>query len=154
MLTTPKSTPHNSGMSPEQVFSLATDFHRQQRWPEAEELYRSLLPTLPDDANLLANLATTLYEQKRIDEAAPYYQRCIVSEPNHLNALRGLGTLCDLILAMNGLYGENAQAILRPVNLVSIQYCCNACFGIGLNNKLNPPGSIAVLNPLDGVNQF
>ena len=65
----------------------------------AEERYRSVLETRPDDADALNNLAQVLARSGRVEEALPYFDRVIRTYPDvwayRFNRARAYGELED-----------------------------------------------------------
>lgn len=68
------------------LLSQAQTAFREERYPEAELLWRELVQQWPDSAELSYSLGMTLHRQFKIEEAAQAYVTAAVLNPNHREA--------------------------------------------------------------------
>ena len=68
------------------LLSQAQTALREERYPEAEQLWRELVRQWPDSAEMSYSLGMTLHRQFKIEEAAQAYVTAAVLNPNHREA--------------------------------------------------------------------
>ncbi len=68
------------------LLSQAQTAFREERYPEAELLWRELVSQWPDSAEMSYSLGMTLHRQFKIEEAAQAYVTAAVLNPNHREA--------------------------------------------------------------------
>ena len=75
----------------EVLIELGAAVWRQERWAEAEAIYRRACEVAPNDFRALNNLGLALYEQGRLDDAGDCYRRALQIQPDTFNSLMNLG---------------------------------------------------------------
>jgi len=81
---------------------LAIALHRQQRWPEAVELYRRVLAAAPQDATARYNLALGLEQTGDWAGARAELEKVVAQRPQRLDARARLANLQALLCDFEG----------------------------------------------------
>jgi tetratricopeptide (TPR) repeat protein len=84
-LPTPPTAVETTGLQPS-LLSQAQTALREERYPEAELLWRELANQWPDSAEMAYSLGMTLHRQFKIEEAAQAYVTATVLNPDHREA--------------------------------------------------------------------
>jgi tetratricopeptide (TPR) repeat protein len=77
---------HRTARADDSLLRQAQTAQREERYPEAAELWRQLALQWPDSAETAYNLGVALHRQFKIDEAANAYITAIVLNPSHREA--------------------------------------------------------------------
>jgi FkbM family methyltransferase len=85
----------------------------QQRLPEAEQLYRTILQNFPDDLHSLCSLGWTLNLQGRVEEAIALFRKAIELRPGYLFAHVCLG----MIFAATDRNGEAVACFKKAISI-------------------------------------
>lgn len=112
-------------MSYQYMFQKAVELHQNGALNEAEQIYRQILETAPENADVL-NLLGLVAQSKGIhNEAAAYFYRAVKSAPNHFPIYFNLA----VSLGAMGKYVEALEAYHKVIELKAD--CKEAWLGIG-----------------------
>ncbi|MEG3857645.1 tetratricopeptide repeat protein [Microcoleus sp. herbarium12] len=101
-------------MRAEDSLNIAWEYHQAGRLLEAENLYRQILETQPESANVLCLLGIALRQQGKIASAMEFYDRAIAHNPDFVEAhLNKAHVLMDV--------GETQRAIASYEQVIKIQ---------------------------------
>jgi len=91
------------------LINLANLLSSEERWEEAESLYRDGLVMIPDSVELRFGLATVLHHSGRWDDALAEYESVLHQNARHAEAIGNLGSL----LRSMGRYEEAIATLTR-----------------------------------------
>lgn len=112
-------------MSYELMFQKAVELHQNGALNEAEQIYRQILETAPDNADVL-NLLGLVAQAKGIHaEAAGYFYKAARNAPKHFPIFFNLA----VSLGALGKYLEATEAYQKVLQLKPD--CKEACYGLG-----------------------
>ena len=78
-------------LTTKETFDLAVQNHQKNNLQIAENLYKEILKTNPDQFESIFGLGTLLGQTKRFDLAKPLLQKAIQIQPNYATAHSNLG---------------------------------------------------------------
>lgn len=112
-------------MSYQIMFQKAVELHQNGALNEAEKLYRQILETAPDNADVL-NLLGLIAQAKGLhEEAAAYFYKAANTAPNHFPIYFNLA----VSLGACGKYAEASEAYRKVLQLNP--QCKEAFYGLG-----------------------
>jgi tetratricopeptide (TPR) repeat protein len=116
-------------------FERAIQFHQGGRLAEAENLYRHILQTEPQRADVWWNLGLACFTSGNLAEAAASLRRAVKADPHHAGAYGDLGA----VLAQQGNLSEAETALRESVRLRPDQFDAFTNLGMVLaeQRKLN-----------------
>ncbi len=87
------SGPFSSGVGADALLEQAREHYRAGRMEQAEALYRQVLASQPERADLHAGLGLMLFLQRRTEEAADAFRRVSQLQPENADNLYKLGNM-------------------------------------------------------------
>jgi tetratricopeptide (TPR) repeat protein len=101
-----------------ELIESAIDCHNAGRLVDAEEMYRRIIATVPDCAELHFTLGNVLAALSRLGDAAINYERALVLNPNFAEAHNNLGLVLMQKGDLNGASGCYERALAIKANYV------------------------------------
>jgi tetratricopeptide (TPR) repeat protein len=97
-----------------EALTLARQYQHYQHWPQAEEIYRQVLETVPSFAEAWRGLGAVCQAQGKLTEAAVAFRQALQVKPQFAEALHDLG----IVLSLSGQHEEAAARLQAVVSLV------------------------------------
>lgn len=88
-------------LSPDELFKLAFEHHKQNNLKKAETTYKKLLNENPQYYPALGNLGNLFIQLKKYSLAVKYLKKCIDIKPNSVEAYNNLGNIFFLLKNIN-----------------------------------------------------
>jgi protein O-GlcNAc transferase len=121
-------------LPPEVQYNLAKALQNQEKFGEAEPLYRHVLEHRPDWAECHYSLATLCFSRRRLADAEAAYRRALQHKPDHVEAMNSLAAN---VLTHTGRTDE-AAAVYRQALAVQPEHA--VCHSNLLLNEHYRPG--------------